>query len=84
MTPADAVAWLVKAQQLDALAGATPLAKWKFEGVLADAGDLLTSLSGHMAVGPSPLLILLCGAYLAVRRFHGLAHSGGHSRQRRR
>jgi len=27
------------------------------------------SLSGHMAVGPSPLLILLCGAYLAFRRY---------------
>jgi electron transport complex protein RnfD len=66
--PADAVAWL-NAKQLDALAGATPLAKWKFEGVLAEAGDLLTSLSGHMAVGPSPLLIIACGIYLASRRY---------------
>lgn len=68
MIPADATAWL-KAKSLDALAGATPLAKWKFDGVLANADELLTSLSGHMAVGPSPLLILLCGAYLAARRF---------------
>ena len=68
MVPADAVTWL-KAKQFDALAGATPLAKWKFEGVLAEASDLLTSLAGHMAVGPSPLLILLCGIYLASRRF---------------
>lgn len=68
MTPADVVLWL-KEKQLDALAGATPLAKWKFEGVLADAWDLMSSLSGHMAVGPSPLLILLCGAYLASRRY---------------
>lgn len=68
MTPADTGAWL-HAAQLDALAGATPLAKWKFEGVLAESLDLLTSLSGHMAVGPSPLLVLVCGAYLAVRRF---------------
>ena len=68
MIPADATLWL-KAKHLDALAGATPLAKWKFEGVLAEAQDLLTSLSGHMAVGPSPILILLCGAYLASRRF---------------
>lgn len=68
MMPADAATWL-KAKQLDALAGATPLAKWKFEGVLAEAGDLLTSLAGHMAVGPSPLLILACGAYLAFRRY---------------
>jgi electron transport complex protein RnfD len=68
MIPADATAWL-KAKQLDALAGATPLAKWKFEGIMAGASELLTSLSGHMAVGPSPLLILICGAYLASRRY---------------
>jgi electron transport complex protein RnfD len=68
MMPADAVTWL-KLKHLDALAGATPLAKWKFEGILAEAQDLLTSLSGHMAVGPSPLLILVCGAYLASRRY---------------
>ncbi|GAB1394392.1 RnfABCDGE type electron transport complex subunit D [Rhodocyclaceae bacterium] len=68
MQPADMMLWL-KAKQLDALAGATPLAKWKFEGVMAGADELLTSLSGHMAVGPSPLLILLCGAYLAFRRY---------------
>lgn len=68
MQPADYVAWL-KLKQLDALAGATPLAKWKFEGVLAGAEELVTSLSGHMAVGPSPALILVCGVYLAFRRF---------------
>ncbi|MBL8486865.1 MAG: RnfABCDGE type electron transport complex subunit D [Rhodocyclaceae bacterium] len=68
MMPADNAAWL-HAMHLDALAGATPLAKWKFDGVLAGAGELLTSLSGHMAVGPSPLLILVCGAYLALRRY---------------
>jgi electron transport complex protein RnfD len=68
MQPADVALWL-KAKQLDALAGATPLAKWKFEGVLAGAEELITSLSGHMAVGPSPALILVCGAYLALRRF---------------
>ena len=68
MIPADAATWL-KAKNLDALAGATPLAKWKFDGVIANADELLTSLSGHMAVGPAPVLILLCGAYLAARRF---------------
>jgi electron transport complex protein RnfD len=68
MMPADPVPWL-KAKSLDALAGATPLAKWKFDGVVANAFELLTSLSGHMAVGPAPALILLCGAYLAARRF---------------
>jgi electron transport complex protein RnfD len=68
MTPPDVVLWL-QDKHLDALAGATPLAKWKFEGVLANAWELMSSLTGHMAVGPSPLLILLCGIYLASRRF---------------
>lgn len=68
MQPADLALWL-KDNHFDAMAAATPLALWKFEGVVTDAEALLTSLSGHMAVGPSPLLILLCGAYLAVRRF---------------
>ncbi len=67
MQPADVSEWL-KLKHLDALAGATPLAKWKFEGVLASAEELVTSLSGHMAVGPSPALILVCGIYLAFRR----------------
>ncbi|MDO8934172.1 MAG: RnfABCDGE type electron transport complex subunit D [Rhodocyclaceae bacterium] len=68
MMPADVAVWLHD-KHLDALAGATPLAKWKFEGVLASAWDLMSSLSGHMAVGPSPALILVCGIYLASRRF---------------
>jgi len=68
MQPADVMLWL-KDKQLDALAAATPLAKWKFDGVLAGAEELVTSLSGHMAVGPSPALILACGVYLAVRRY---------------
>ena len=33
---------VLKAKNLDALAGATPLAKWKFDGVLANADELLT------------------------------------------
>lgn len=68
MMPADVAVWLHD-KQLDALAGATPLAKWKFEGVMASSGELLTSLGSHLAIGPSPLLILICGIYLAVRHF---------------
>lgn len=68
MAPPDMAAWLA-AYSIDGVSGATPLARWKFEGVLATPVELLFSLSGHMAVGPAPLLILLCGAYLAVRRF---------------
>jgi electron transport complex protein RnfD len=68
MVPASTLAWLHD-MKLDALAGATPLGKWKFEGVTTPAWDLLSSLAGHMAVGPSPVLVLVCGAYLALRRF---------------
>jgi electron transport complex protein RnfD len=68
MAPADSAAWL-QAMKLDALTSATPLARWKFEGTLTSTWDLATSLAGHMAVGPSPVLILVCGAYLAARRF---------------
>ena len=68
MQPADTAAWL-EAMKIDSLAGATPLALWKFDGIVVDAEQLLSSLSGHMAVGPSPLLILICGADLASRRF---------------
>ena len=68
MVPADNLPWL-KLHQMDALAGATPLGAWKFEGVVANAMDLLTSISGHMAVGPSPVLILICGIWLALHRF---------------
>lgn len=68
MQPADTLVWL-GSKHIDALSGATPLAKWKFDGVAASALDLLTSLAGHMAVGPSPVLILVCGIYLAVRGF---------------
>ncbi|MBL8501964.1 MAG: RnfABCDGE type electron transport complex subunit D [Rhodocyclaceae bacterium] len=68
MAPANTAAWL-KAMHYDALASASPLARWKFEGFVTPAIDLVTSLAGHMAVGPSPLLVLVCGGYLALRRF---------------
>ena len=68
MTPANSAAWAMSLK-IDAWTGATPLAKWKFEGVVASALDLMTSLAGHLPVGPAPALILLCGAYLAARRF---------------
>jgi electron transport complex protein RnfD len=68
MMPEAATTWL-QGMQMDAFAGATPLGRWKFEGQLTDPWDLLSSIAGHMAVGPSPILVLLCGAYLAARRF---------------
>ncbi len=68
MQPADTGVW-VAAMKLDAWAGATPLAKWKFDNALAPVMDLLTSVGGHIAAGPSPLLIVLCGAYLAFKGY---------------
>jgi electron transport complex protein RnfD len=68
MSPASVSGWLA-GKNIDAWTGATPLAKWKFEGTLTSAIDLLTSIAGHAAVGPAPALVLLCGAYLAIRRF---------------
>lgn len=68
MQPADVVAW-IHARQFDAMASATPLSKWKFEGALAGVWDMLTAVGSHLAVGPSPLLILVCGLYLAFRRY---------------
>lgn len=68
MQPPATDAW-VQAMQIDAIASATPLSQFKFEGVVAGFDQLLTSLGGHLAVGPSPLLILACGLFLAYRRY---------------
>lgn len=68
MAPADTAAWL-KTLSVDALTGATPLAVWRFEGAATDLFTLLLAFPGHPAVGPSPLLILAGGIYLAFRRF---------------
>lgn len=68
MVPASATTWLAN-MHIDGWTGATPLAKWKFEGTLTSAIELMTSLGSHAAIGPAPALVLLCGAYLALRRF---------------
>ncbi len=59
----------VKQQGVDAFTGATPLARWKFENVTASAHDLLSGAVTASAGETSAILILLCGAYLAARRF---------------
>jgi len=68
MMPPEIVAW-VKQQGVDAFTGATPLARWKFENVTASAYDLLTGAVTASAGETSAILILLCGAYLAARKF---------------
>jgi electron transport complex protein RnfD len=68
MMPPDLVAW-IQQQSVDAFTGATPLARWKFENVTASTYDLLTGAVTASAGETSALLILLCGVYLAARKF---------------
>jgi Na+-translocating ferredoxin:NAD+ oxidoreductase subunit D len=67
MMPPDISAWAKQA--LDGFTGATPLARWKFENVLATPTDFLTGSVTASAGETSALLILICGVYLAVRKF---------------
>ncbi len=67
MMPPDISAWSKTA--LDGFTGATPLARWKFENVLATPMDFLSGSVTASAGETSALLILLCGLYLAVRKF---------------
>lgn len=68
MMPPDVVDW-VKQQAVDAFTGATPLARWKFENVVASTQDLLTGVVTASAGETSAILILVCGMYLAARKF---------------
>ncbi|HYD53562.1 MAG TPA: RnfABCDGE type electron transport complex subunit D [Gemmatimonadaceae bacterium] len=53
----------------DAITAATPLGLFKFERQLTDAGSLLVGTVGGSLGETSALLILLCGGYLALRRY---------------
>ena len=67
MTPPDISGWAKAA--LDGFTGATPLARWKFDNVLATPADFISGAVTASAGETSALLILLCGLYLAARRF---------------
>ena len=67
MQPPDISVWAKQA--LDGFTGATPLARWKFENVLATPMDFISGSVTASAGETSAILILLCGAYLAVRKF---------------
>ena len=70
MTPPDIAAWVTRAKQaVDGFTGATPLARWKFENVLATPADFLSGAVTASAGETSAILILLCGLYLAARRY---------------
>jgi electron transport complex protein RnfD len=66
-TPPALSEW-VKHAGVDSFTGATPLAQWKFEGVTANTMDLFTGMAAGSTGETSACLILLCGAYLALRR----------------
>jgi electron transport complex protein RnfD len=66
MSPAPVGEW-VAAQGVDTFTGATPLALWKFENVQAATFDLFAGTTAGSLGETSALLILLCGAYLALR-----------------
>ena len=54
---------------VDAITAPTPLGLFKFEHQLTDAGSLFVGVVGGSAGETSALLVLLCGGYLALRRF---------------
>lgn len=68
MIPPELTGW-IKLQAVDAFTGATPLARWKFENVTASTHDLLTGAVTASTGETSAALILLCGLYLAARKF---------------
>ncbi len=66
LTPATTDQW--SRQAVDGFSGATPLALQKFEHTSTPAWDLFTGMTAGSAGETSALLILVCGAYLALRR----------------
>jgi electron transport complex protein RnfD len=54
---------------VDAVTAATPLGLFKFEGQGTDAASLFLGTVGGSLGETSALLILLCGGYLALRRY---------------
>jgi electron transport complex protein RnfD len=68
MSPPDIAVW-VKQQGVDAFTGATPLARWKFENISASSMDFLSGQVTASAGETSAVIILLCGLYLAARKF---------------
>lgn len=67
MAPAPITDWIASLG-LDSWSGATPLALWKFQHTPTEVGSLFTGITAGSTGETSALLILLCGAYLAVRQ----------------
>lgn len=65
----DNFAWPLMSPSPDGLSGATPLGRMKFEHTGTDLSDLFLGASNGSLGETSAVVILLCGAYLALRRF---------------
>ena len=59
--------WL-KTVSVDGFSGATPLALQKFDHVATNTGTLFMGMTSGSAGETSALLILICGAYLVMRK----------------
>jgi electron transport complex protein RnfD len=68
LIPSSLAAPFMQAPAVDFVSAATPLAAQKFDALLTDTTALLFGHTGGSLGETSALLILLCGAYLAVRR----------------
>jgi electron transport complex protein RnfD len=68
MVPPDIGPW-IKERLVDGITHATPLARWKFENQLTAAADMLTGVATASVGETSAIIILVCGIYLAIRRF---------------
>jgi len=67
MQPPPVADW-IKDIAVDGYTGATPLALHKFEQISTNTMDLFTGMTAGSVGETSALLILVCGAYLVVRR----------------
>jgi len=76
LRPLDTAAW---SQQLgvDGFSGATPLALQKFQHIASSGSDLFLGLTAGSAGETSALLILVCGAWLALRNMMDWRISAG-------
>lgn len=66
-TPPSVSEWSKDA--VDTFSGATPLAQWKFDGIVTSSSELFTGMTAGSTGETSAVLILLCGLYLALRGF---------------
>jgi len=60
---------LTGAPGADVVTAATPLGLWKFDGEITEVFGLMTGNTGGSLGETAGILILICGGYLAVRRY---------------